>query len=37
MADEPQVKLSYTEGCGDCGNRSVELPAPLPEIGDDFD
>jgi len=37
MADEPQVKLSYIEGCGDCGHRSVELPAPLPEIGDDFD
>ncbi len=37
MADEPQVDLSYTEGCGDCGNRSVQLPAPLPEIGDDFD
>ncbi len=37
MADEPQVKLIYTEGCGDCGERRVELPAPLPEIGDDFD
>jgi len=37
MADEPQVKLNYTQGCGDCGNRRVELPAPLPEIGDDFD
>ncbi|MEN8177719.1 MAG: hypothetical protein ABFS39_03785 [Pseudomonadota bacterium] len=37
MADEPQVKLIYTEGCGDCGERRVKLPAPLPEIGDDFD
>lgn len=37
MADEPQVNLIYTEGCGDCGERRVELPAPLPKIGDDFD
>ncbi len=37
MADAPQVNLLYTEGCGDCGERRVELPAPLPRIGDDFD
>ena len=37
MADEPEVKLVYSEGCGDCGQRRVELPAPLPELGDDFD
>jgi hypothetical protein len=37
MADEPQVDLIFTEGCGDCGERRVELPAPLPELGDDFD
>ncbi len=37
MADEPQVTLEYTEGCGDCGKRHVELPAPLPAVGDDFD
>ena len=37
MAEEPEVHLEYTEGCGDCGNRSVELPEPLPKIGDDFD
>jgi hypothetical protein len=37
MADDPIVNLEYTEGCGDCGNRSVELPAPLPAVGDDFD
>ncbi len=37
MADEPMVNLEYTEGCGDCGDRRVELPAPLPGIGDDFD
>jgi hypothetical protein len=37
MADEPQVKLTFADGCGDCGSRQVELPASLPEIGDDFD
>jgi len=37
MADEPRVKLTFAEGCGDCGGRQVELPAPLPPIGDDFD
>lgn len=31
------VKLNYIEGCGDCGERHVDLPAPLPDIGDDFD
>ncbi|MCB1859700.1 MAG: hypothetical protein KDI63_15610 [Gammaproteobacteria bacterium] len=37
MADEPLVKLTFRDGCGDCGRRQVELPAPLPGIGDDFD
>lgn len=37
MADEPVVKLEYTEGCGDCGKRRVDLPSPLPILGDDFD
>ncbi len=37
MAEEPTVTLNYIEGCGDCGNRRVELPAPLPGVGDDFD
>lgn len=38
MADKPVINLKYTEeGCGDCGNRRVELPAPLPGVGDDFD
>jgi len=37
MAREPAVKLTYIEGCGDCGNRRVDLPAPLPAVGDDFD
>ncbi|WP_198264484.1 hypothetical protein [sulfur-oxidizing endosymbiont of Gigantopelta aegis] len=37
MAGEPRVELKYTEGCGDCGQRHVELPATLVDIGDDFD
>ena len=37
MADEPVAQLKYSPGCGDCAKRQVELPAPLPEIGDDFD
>ena len=37
MADEPLAKLVYKEGCGDCGERRVDLPAPLPSLGDDFD
>lgn len=37
MAQEPTVDIVYTQGCGDCGERRATLPAPLPEIGDDFD
>ena len=37
MADEPKIELKFAEGCGDCGSRQVELPAPLPPLGDDFD
>jgi hypothetical protein len=37
MAERPEPELIYREGCGDCGVRQVELPAPLPAIGDDFD
>lgn len=37
MADEPVVNLKYSEDCGDCGERQVELPRPLPKLGDDFD
>ncbi len=37
MADNPVVRLEYSEGCGDCGKRQVELPAALPQLGDDFD
>jgi len=37
MAERPEPELIFTEGCGDCGERRVELPPPLPQIGDDFD
>jgi hypothetical protein len=37
MADEPTVTLSFPGGCPDCGDRQVDLPAPLPPVGDDFD
>jgi hypothetical protein len=37
MAEEPTVTLSFPGGCPDCGDRQVDLPAPLPPVGDDFD
>lgn len=37
MAEKPEISLHYQQGCGDCGLRRVSLPAPLPEMGDDFD
>ncbi|MCP3902781.1 MAG: hypothetical protein GY715_04015 [Planctomycetes bacterium] len=37
MAETPQARLAFDGGCPDCGSREVVLPAPLPEIGDDFD
>ncbi len=37
MAETPIPKLRFEPGCPDCGERQVELPGPLPEIGDDFD
>jgi hypothetical protein len=37
MADEPTVTLTFPGGCPDCGDRQVELPPPLPPVGDDFD
>ncbi len=37
MAEKPVVSLNYQQGCGDCGERRVILPDPLPETGDDFD
>ena len=37
MAELDRPELIFDRGCPDPGTRSVELPAPLPEIGDDFD
>lgn len=37
MAQSPQANLVFAKSCSDCGQRQVELPRPLPEIGDDFD
>jgi hypothetical protein len=37
MAEVPTVRLEYPGGCPDCGDRRVELPPPLPAVGDDFD
>ncbi|GAB4191961.1 MAG: hypothetical protein Tsb002_21270 [Wenzhouxiangellaceae bacterium] len=37
MADTPVPELIYSPGCGDCGQRRVTLPEPLPPVGDDFD
>jgi hypothetical protein len=37
MADEPTVTLTFPGGCPDCGDRRVDLPSPLPPVGDDFD
>ena len=37
MAEAPTPELLFEAGCQDCGLRRVELPPPLPVIGDDFD
>lgn len=37
MANTPVPNLLFTDACSDCGYRAVELPEPLPVIGDDFD
>lgn len=37
MADHPVPRLTFREGCPDCGSREVQLPEPLPPVGDDFD
>ena len=37
MAREPSAQLIIGDGCNDCAERRVELPAPLPPLGDDFD
>ncbi len=36
MADNPTSELIYDGRCPDCAERRVELPAPLPDPGDDF-
>lgn len=37
MAENPPIELVFPGGCPDCGRRLIQLPYPLPEIGDDFD
>lgn len=37
MAEAPVPRLEFAPGCPDCGERRVELPPPLPPLGDDFD
>jgi hypothetical protein len=37
MAGTPVPDLIFAPGPCDCGQRRVELPEPLPPIGDDFD
>lgn len=37
MAESPVPRLEFAPGCPDCGERKVDLPAPLPPLGDDFD
>jgi hypothetical protein len=37
MADSPPVELRFRGTCPDCGVREVHLPAPLAEVGNDFD
>lgn len=37
MATTPVPDLRFVPSCGDCGMREVQLPEPLPALGDDFD
>jgi hypothetical protein len=37
MAETPTPKLLFTGQCPDCGERVIDPPAALPEVGDDFD
>jgi hypothetical protein len=37
MADLAHPVLQFQDSCRQCVRREVQLPAPLPEIGDDFD
>jgi hypothetical protein len=37
MAETPVPELIFEGNCPDCGQRRVDLPKPLPTVGDDFD
>lgn len=37
MAELGAAKLIFDRSCPDPGRREIDLPVPLPEIGDDFD
>ena len=37
MADSPPIELHFRGTCPDCGVREAHLPAPMAEVGDDFD
>lgn len=37
MAETPQPELKFEGACPDCARREVDLPEPLPPVGDDFD
>ncbi|MFZ5447958.1 MAG: hypothetical protein ACOZFS_04900 [Thermodesulfobacteriota bacterium] len=37
MAENPEITLEFGGRCPDCAERRVELPRPLPPVGDDFD
>ncbi len=37
MAELPPPILEFSEGTTDCGSRTVALPGPLPDVGDDID
>src|SRR5690242_11494413 len=37
MAQNPRTHLEFVDGCPDCAQRKVDLPALLPTPGDDFD
>ena len=37
MADAPVPELVFHGQCPDCGERQIDLPPSLPDVGDDFD
>ena len=37
MADNPKTRLSFEGRCPDCAEFRIDLPPPLPVVGDDFD